>query len=495
MATLLIDTKSWLSQTSIPGAPRTGSLKLLDAALEAYEKDSSGGTTKVAAALVKWQKDQGPGDAWKKTIRNRNKTFEHLEMMLTGKDSDVLLNNVNQNIADDFAHTRLGVLYFFSSMKVESDMAGDLMKTIADTVGTGVGMGTKAPIDKLTGVGKTAANAGVSAGKAAVSAGAKFGGGKINEKINQKYGTPAKVEDVKTFREKITEYYNNFVEKLKNLLRSKFGDVDLGSAVLSAITAIVTKICAEAGGMIGDVVDGIKGFAIALDGFYGRIKSWLLERDVTLVVGYPKAVVDGVNRAMVLSALDGVQQLAKSGLSIGLGVVAAGAQPIVKMVLDGAVALFRFVWRIFERARIGRFLTDVASHWTNRESANALHKSPLAFAAWYRSHAIAVPILAAMTLNSGICGSKMHFLQLFKSSGEVVSQKEFDKGVTLLDDLKPRCGEFIRSSPHKFVSTDPFVISLMANHLTDPADTRNGIWAIIRGEKKLTMNNVKKAFA
>ena len=163
--------------------------------------------------------------------------------------------------------------------------------------------------------------------------------------------------------------------------------------------------------------------------------------------------------------------------------------------MDGATAIFTFIWRLCERFRIGKFLREAAEHWRNREAPNALHKSPMAFAKWYRSHALAVPILAAMTLNSGICGAKIHFLQMFDSHGAVITQKEWDKGVKMLEDLKARCGEFIRNTKHKFISSDPFVTQLMAHHLTDPADTRNGIWAMIRGQKKVTFNNVKKAFS
>ena len=507
MPLTLIDSRTWLAQTSVKGQMRSFALRRLDSALEAYEKSPNGqALERVSRAFEEWKGTKGPGDGWRKSSRNATAPgrpvgmMDRLAALLAGADSDQLLNNVTAGIADDFAHTRLGVLYFFSSMSLHSSLFGDVAKLVSGAVGSAVGDVTKAPIGALSGAGQYAAKAGLAGGNFALGKGADAAAGKLDSAFGSTAPTakaPAVpgAPDTRTLFEKLMDHFRAFATKVVNFLKQKFGEFDIGAALTPAITAIVKAICADAALVVGDVIALAKGAAIALDNFYGRARSWLQERDVKLVAGYPKAVVDGINRAMVLSGLDGLAQMAKSGISIGVAVGASAASPIVNAVLSGAEVLFRFIWRLLEKARIDGFLVEVANHWKNRDSESALHKSPLAFARWYRSHAITVPVLAALTLNSGICGSKMHFLQLFTSSGDVVSQKEFDKGVQLIDNLKPRCGEFIRSSPHKFTSSDPFVASLLASHITDPADLRNGLWAIARGEKKLTVNYVRSALS
>lgn len=516
MAKPSIDREYWKTATSITGSPRSHSLKQIDSALELYEKDPTAGYKKLSTAFEVWKKEQGAGDAWKRSARNKQGAFENLEDLLAKTNTDQFLNNVGDGIADDLAHTRLGVLYFFNQMNVKSDLFGDVMSTVVGLTGSAVGLGTKESIKALKDGGDTygamAASASIPVGKMALGKGGEVVAGKMSGLLDKKPVKDGGLGDAgakglkltngignmnlekataTTLWTKLWAQFKEFAAKVAAWLADKFGSFDFTSLIAPAITAIVNACVQNAPAVVGDAVSIVKGTAVAIDGFWGRVQSHMREKQVTLITGYPKAVVDGIHRAMILSGMEGLATVAKSSISIGVTVGASAVAPIVNAAVAGASALFKFIYRLFEKARLERFISEAASLWKKRDADNSLHKSPLAFANWYRSHALTVPLIAAMTLNSGICGSKMHYLQLFTSTGDVVSQKEFDKGVKLLDNLKPRCAEFIRASPHKLSSSDPFVTKLLATHLTDPADLRNGVWAIVRGAKKLSFKDVK----
>ena len=52
-------------------------------------------------------------------------------------------------------------------------------------------------------------------------------------------------------------------------------------------------------------------------------------------------------------------------------------------------------------------------------------------------------MIAAITLNSGICGDKMHFLNMFQKDGYAISQSDFNQGVRYIDGLKSYASEAI----------------------------------------------------
>ncbi|SAL03692.1 hypothetical protein AWB78_06657 [Caballeronia calidae] len=55
---------------------------------------------------------------------------------------------------------------------------------------------------------------------------------------------------------------------------------------------------------------------------------------------------------------------------------------------------------------------------------DALHTRPIAYNSWFKRYAVPIPALSVLTLNSGICGDKMHFLAMFKDNETIVTQTD-----------------------------------------------------------------------
>ena len=61
---------------------------------------------------------------------------------------------------------------------------------------------------------------------------------------------------------------------------------------------------------------------------------------------------------------------------------------------------------------------------------------PIAFNQWLKGYSLSLPVLPVLALNTGITGNKVLFLQMYQSNDQVVSQSQFDAGVSYLDGLK-----------------------------------------------------------
>lgn len=118
----LIASKEWLSRTFVLGKTRSKLLKELDAEIAKYERlGTKSAKDAVAAKLDAWKTSKGPGDAWKRTDRNRKDgAFEHLTALLNGGDTDAAKAEVPPEMQPAIIHSRLGVLYLFSQTKVDT---------------------------------------------------------------------------------------------------------------------------------------------------------------------------------------------------------------------------------------------------------------------------------------------------------------------------------------------------------------------------------------
>jgi hypothetical protein len=81
--------------------------------------------------------------------------------------------------------------------------------------------------------------------------------------------------------------------------------------------------------------------------------------------------------------------------------------------------------------------------------------------------------LAMLALNSGICGDKMHFLQMFQDDTRVISQASFDAGVKYVDELKIWSSGYLKDAGFNFVSNDAMTTGLikLATSHQDPDES------------------------
>ncbi|KVQ05289.1 hypothetical protein WK00_12785 [Burkholderia ubonensis] len=164
---------------------------------------------------------------------------------------------------------------------------------------------------------------------------------------------------------------------------------------------------------------------------------------------------------MSLSLGEGVYDALKGALNLGIQFATQGASSIISAVATILETLVKLIWKIVGIVRIRMFCGQAKEHWEKRFQRDAIHMQPIAFNDWFRRYAIPVPALSVLTLNSGICGDKMHFLSMFKADRTVIAQSEFDAACRYVDGLKIWGSNYLKDAGFKFSSGDPVVQGLL----------------------------------
>jgi hypothetical protein len=162
-----------------------------------------------------------------------------------------------------------------------------------------------------------------------------------------------------------------------------------------------------------------------------------------------------------------------------LTTVTAGVSEIVAKVVSivyGVMeTLVKVAYRLVETLSMDKFCRTARGHWENRAESSAIHKSPTLFNRWYKRNAMAFPALAALTLNSGMCGDKMRFLRMFKDDETIITQSQFDKGVKFLDgDLKPYARGYLDDANFGFQSENAGIRTMIKRETKDTPATTAG---------------------
>lgn len=70
-------------------------------------------------------------------------------------------------------------------------------------------------------------------------------------------------------------------------------------------------------------------------------------------------------------------------------------------------------------------------------------------------------MLSVLALNTGITGNKMLFLRMFQTDNQIVSQSQFDAGVSYLDGLKDWGSGYLADCGFQFSSEDNMIKGLL----------------------------------
>jgi hypothetical protein len=226
-----------------------------------------------------------------------------------------------------------------------------------------------------------------------------------------------------------------------------------------------------------------KGVVNTVDSSITKYREWRAGRNVQLLAGHAGTIVEAIRRSMWFSVGEGLYDLLKGGVSFGLDVGAAGVGAVVSLVVSVLETLAKVIWKMVELIRMRSFFGQARQFWLMREERNAIHMQPIAFNNWFKSYAIDIPALSVLTLNSDICGDKMHFLAMFKDDSSVVSQSEFDAGCAYVDSLKVWGASYLKDSGFEFKSDDPLVRGLLtlATSHTAEKSTRAKVWQTTLG--------------
>ncbi len=264
---------------------------------------------------------------------------------------------------------------------------------------------------------------------------------------------------------RIKGWAEDFVAKVWAKVKEVFGDIaELGGHIKKVAVYLAKEVFKEAAPIIGSAVGLVEGLWKATVAFCEKLGNWIKGYGVRLVHGHPQTLVRGIDRALNRALLEGLYETAKSSLLLGLNIAGAGAAvaaSIIEKVADVIEKVTKMIWRFAERCIIRAFSADAKEFWNARGESCAIHLDSMRFDNWLKGATNKVPVIAAVTLGTGIAGDKMRFLQMYTGHGDVISQSEFDAGVAYLDQMKRTGSRVMERSDLEFESKDAMISGLL----------------------------------
>ncbi|MFK8080537.1 MAG: hypothetical protein AB8B97_09655 [Granulosicoccus sp.] len=298
-----------------------------------------------------------------------------------------------------------------------------------------------------------------------------------------------------TIRDKVLEFSAKIIEAIEkklNEIRDKVSTMaknpsdaimdNLGPILRKLVDALTSRFLSDAAPFIGAGLELVGGIIKTLDAGVTKFKEWLSGKEVMLAKGHITVIVESIQRAMTLSIGSGLFSTLKGGISLGSQFMTAGAAALVSLISSIIEAVVKTIWKMIEISRIRAFFKEAKGLWESKHSADALHKRPIAFNQWFKSYSLSLPVLSVIALNSGITGSRMTFLQMYKSDSTIISQSQFDKGANYLDGLKNWGSEYLKDTGFSITSDDKIVAGLLelAKNQTAPVSARSKTHNIVK---------------
>lgn len=186
-------------------------------------------------------------------------------------------------------------------------------------------------------------------------------------------------------------------------------------------------------------------------------------KGVVLQSGHPDLVAASIKRSIAKSALVGLAEAALAGAKAALAALSAGAGVIINKVAGVIEKILRFAVRFCEARTLAKIFAEAKQRWSIKDQPDALQKRGGEFAEWFKKTIDRAPIVAALVMNCGIAGDAMRFLQVCTSDGVVITQGQFNQGVTYLNALKGSASNLIMDfeSTARLSSTDKMTASLL----------------------------------
>ncbi len=492
---LILSYDQWIKSTSRLGLIRSAELKAVDRAYSKYET-SPGPEAKreLQEAFEAWKRKEGPGNAWLRSARNATGAVSMLDAYLKGIEGDnetaFSAGRIPEYMHAELINARLGVLYLFSRISVSAglfklflegglNIASQTLKVAgADETVRHVftGLGKASPV---LGQGLNALEKKKIAPKNAphniyLPEGAKpsiIAGETATWVVSEQILQDAKLAEqlasrstAQKIKDKLREWFDFLLEKIKETLREKFTTVEGVVGVMKDVTSgILSLVAASAVPFFRSADTLVTGVARVIKAAVDKFRCWKLSKGVDVNPGYPQTIVQSITGAMTLSLFEGLYSSLKGAATLATDIVAVGAGAFVNLLISASELLIKFCWRLVEGAQINAFCKEAREHWNRHLSSDSIHLHPFAFGKWYRSYALNIPVIAILTLNSGICGDKMRYLTLFESGERVITSEKFQHGVRFLDNLKAYGSEYLKRCGFDFIvhSNDALVHSLV----------------------------------
>jgi len=268
----------------------------------------------------------------------------------------------------------------------------------------------------------------------------KVGSGKVMSAANKVGGA------VKGLETKV----NEIEIAVQRWLVQKF-NVDAGDAKLAtgyfktALPSLIYGIYGEVTATASDfkVTDMASGLLTGISKTVEYFDLRHMGKGVAMESGHPDLVASSIRRSVAKSALEGLAEAALAGAKVALAGLTAGVGLIINKVAGVIELILRFAVRFCDALDLRRIFADAQGKWATRGQADSIQKDPGEFTTWFKKTIDLAPVVAALVMNCGIAGDAMRFLQMTTGDGAVITQGQFDKGVTYLNGLKSAAGDLI----------------------------------------------------
>lgn len=212
----------------------------------------------------------------------------------------------------------------------------------------------------------------------------------------------------------------------------------------------IQSAVADTGAITGPTDSGVTTIAT---GLYTAITKTMEYFDlkhagagVALETGHPDLIADSIKRSVKKAALVGLGEAALAAAKATLAAVTHGVGVIINKVAGVIEVLLRFAVRFCDALSLSRVFADARKKWTTHKQPDAIQTKADDFATWFQRMIDRSAVVAALVMNCGIAGDAMSFLQVVTGSGDVVTQGQFDKGVTYLNALKSSASDLIQDA-------------------------------------------------
>lgn len=298
-------------------------------------------------------------------------------------------------------------------------------------------------------------------------------------------------ETLNNLRREIDSAVTWAFEKIKNaLLGTSAGTFNLaGSVVRSLIKIVVTQCLASAAPFIGAAMDIGAGIVKTLRAAAEKVGAWLQRRRIELNPGHPELIAAALEGEMESGIFQGLWTTLKGVISMALNSFLPGAGSLVSAIVTGVEWLVKFTFRLWEQSKIKAFLKKASDFYleecklaTRDPGPRGLEFQPNMdptrggiihdlekFKTFFQEGCDASPLIPMLTLNSGICGSLMTLVNLFrdeeKTGREVVDRATYNSGVAYFARLKGFGARYLQTAGFKFRAL--------------PTDTRSSIQGLL----------------
>ena len=227
------------------------------------------------------------------------------------------------------------------------------------------------------------------------------------------------------------------------------------------VKAIVDEVTST--GKSGDIKDLASGLVTAVSKSIDYFNLKHAGKGVVLESGHPDIIAASIKHSVARDALTGLAEAAFAGAKMALAAATSGIGEIINKIASVIKLLLEFAVRFCDALELKKVFADAKQKWAIHNQTDAIQKSPDNFADWFQETVQHSPVSAALVMNCGVAGDAMSFLQVLTTQGTVVTQGQFDKGVTFLNALKSSASDLIMAVQEdmRIWSEDKIVASLL----------------------------------